>query len=134
MNFSTLKELMRSRFQRPKTEQEYLRILEYLAGEGIVIGKLYQELEMSSSPVSFHRDISYVRQGISLHSHSFYEIMFCRSADRVEYLVGANRYRLSAGDLILVSPRPQRFTPTSRSLALSVKPESKSAAGTFDKT
>ena len=104
MNFSTLKELMRSRFQRPKTEEEYLRILEYLAGEGIVIGKLYQELEMSSSPISFHRDISYVRQGISLHSHSFYEIMFCRSADRVEYLVGANRYRLAAGDLILVAP------------------------------
>ena len=55
MNFSTLKELMRSRFQRPKTEAEYLKILEYLAGEGIVIGNLYQELEMSSSPISFTR-------------------------------------------------------------------------------
>ena len=104
MNFSTLKELMRSRFQRPKTEAEYLQILEYLAGEGITIGNLYQELEMSSSPISFHRDISYGRQSISLHSHSFYEIMLCRSADRVEYLVGSNRYRLSAGDLVLVPP------------------------------
>ena len=104
MNFSTLKELMRSRFQRPKTEAEYLQILEYLAAEGIVIGNLYQELEMSSGPVSFHSDISYNRQSISLHSHSFYEIMFCRSCDRVEYLVGANRYRLAAGDLILVAP------------------------------
>lgn len=104
MNFSTLKELMRSRFQRPKTEAEYLQILEYLAAEGIVIGNLYQELEMSSGPVSFHSDISYNRQSISLHSHSFYEIMFCRSSDRVEYLVGANRYRLAAGDLILVAP------------------------------
>ena len=104
MNFSTLKELMRTRFQRPKSEAEYLEILEYLLREGIVIGNLYQELEMSSSPVSFHRDITYGRQSISLHSHSFYEIMFCRSADRVEYLVGANRYRLVAGDLILVAP------------------------------
>lgn len=104
MQFSTLKELMRSRFQRPKTEEEYLNILQYLASEGIVIGNLYQELEMSSSPISFHRDITYGRQSISLHSHSFYEIMFCRSADRVEYLVGANRYRLSAGDLIVVAP------------------------------
>ena len=104
MNFSTLKELMRSRFQRPKTEAEYLQILEYLAAEGIVIGNLYQELEMSSSHVSFHRDITYGRQSISLHSHSFYEIILCRSCDRVEYLVGANRYRLSAGDLILVAP------------------------------
>ena len=104
MQFLTLKELMRSRFQRPKTEAEYLRILEYLASEGIVIGNLYQELEMSSSPVSFHRDTTYGRQSISLHSHSFYEVMLCRSADRVEYLVGANRYRLSAGDLILVAP------------------------------
>ena len=104
MNFSTLKELMRSRFQRPKTEAEYYKILEYLAQEGIAIGNLYQELEMSSSLVSFHSDISYNRQSISLHSHSFYEIMFCRSCDRVEYLVGANRYRLAAGDLILVAP------------------------------
>ena len=104
MNFSTLKELIRMRFQRPKTEEEYLKIVEYLAGEGIVIGNLYQELEMSSGLVSFHRDISYGRQSISLHSHSFYEIMLCRSADRVEYLVGANRYRLTAGDLILVAP------------------------------
>lgn len=104
MNFSTLKELMRSHFQRPKNEAEYLKILEYLSGEGITIGNLYQELEMSSGPVSFHRDISYSRQSISLHSHSFYEIMFCRSADRVEYLVGANRYRLAAGDLIFVAP------------------------------
>ncbi|MBO5931322.1 MAG: AraC family transcriptional regulator [Clostridia bacterium] len=104
MKFSTLKELMRSRFQRPKSEAEYLQILEYLTGEGIAIGNLYQELEMSSGPVSFHRDITYSRQSISLHSHSFYEIMLCRSADRVEYLVGANRYRLMAGDLILVAP------------------------------
>ena len=104
MNFSTLKELMRSRFQRPKTEAEYYKILEYLAKEGIVIGNLYQELEMSSSHVSFHRDITYGRQSIALHSHSFYEIMLCRSSDRVEYLVGANRYRLLAGDLILVAP------------------------------
>ena len=104
MNFSTLKELMRSRFQRPTTEAEYYKILEYLAKEGIVIGNLYQELEMSSSLVSFHRDITYGRQSISLHSHSFYEIMLCRSSDRVEYLVGSNRYRLVAGDLILVAP------------------------------
>ena len=104
MQFSTLKELMRKRFQRPKTEAEYLQILEYLAKEGITIGNLYQELEMSSGLVSFHRDISYGKQSISLHSHSFYEIMMCRSADRVEYLVGANRYRLLAGDLILVAP------------------------------
>lgn len=104
MNFSTLKELMRSHFQRPKTEAEYLQILEYLANQGIVIGNLHQELEMSSGFVSFHRDITCSRQSISLHSHSFYEVMLCRSADRVEYLVGANRYRLSAGDLILVAP------------------------------
>ena len=104
MHFSTLKELMRSRFERPKTEKEYQKILQYLSDQGLVIGNLYQELEMSSSPVSFHSDISYVRQSIALHSHSFYEIMLCRSADRVEYLVGSNRYRIGTGDIILVAP------------------------------
>ncbi len=103
MKISIQKEL-KSRFKRPKTEGEYLAIINYLSERGIVVGNLYQELEMSSSLVNFHRDITYRKQNISIHSHSFFEVMYCRSADRVEYLVGSRRYRLSAGDLIIVAP------------------------------
>ena len=103
MNISIQKEL-KARFKRPKNEQEYIEILNYLSERGIVFGNLYQELEMSSSLVNFHRDTTYVKQNISIHSHSFFEVMYCRSSDRVEYLVGSKRYRLVAGDLIIVAP------------------------------
>lgn len=103
MKISVLKEL-RAKFKRPKSESEYLEIVEYLSCRGIAIGNLYQELEMSSSFVNFHRDTTYHKQNISIHSHSFFEVMLCRSSDRVEYLVGSNRYRLAAGDLIIVPP------------------------------
>ncbi|MBE6533087.1 MAG: helix-turn-helix domain-containing protein [Ruminococcaceae bacterium] len=103
MKISIQKEL-KSRFKRPKTEEEYKEIINYLSEKGVAVGNLYQELEMSSSLVNFHRDTTFVKQNISIHSHSFFEIMYCRSSDRVEYLVGSRRYRLSAGDLIIVAP------------------------------
>lgn len=103
MEISILKEL-RSRFKRPRSEAEYLEIINYLTEQGVAVGNLYQELEMSSRFVNFHRDTSYTRQSISLHSHSFYEVMMCRSSDRVEYLVGSKRYRLAAGDIVIVAP------------------------------
>lgn len=95
---------MKNKFKRPKSVEEYNSILNYLKENGLVIGNLYQELEMSSGPVSFHRDTSFKIQNISLHSHSFYEILLCRSSDRVEYLVGRERYKLSGGDLLIVAP------------------------------
>ena len=103
MKISIQKEL-KSRFKRPKTEEEYNAIVSYLSERGMAVGNLYQELEMSTGLVNFHRDVSDFRQNISIHSHSFFEIMLCKSSDRVEYLVGSKRYRLSAGDIVIVPP------------------------------
>ena len=41
---------------------------------------------------------------MELHSHSFYEIISCRTSADVEYLVGTERYRLRRGDVVLVPP------------------------------
>lgn len=71
---------------------------------GIEPGSLYQELEMESRYVDTHRDYSYSNTLVSLHSHSFYEILFCRNSCGVEYLVGSDRYRLQKGDIILIPP------------------------------
>ena len=38
---------------------------------------LYQELEMESNYVDTHRDISYSNSMVQLHSHNFYEILYC---------------------------------------------------------
>ena len=103
MNISTLIELQQ-KFKQPKSQEEIEEIMKYIQDNGINIGTLYQELEMSSAYANIHRDSTYKKTPISLHSHSFYEVIFCRASDRVEYLVGSRHYRLTAGDVIIVAP------------------------------
>lgn len=67
-------------------------------------GAIYQELEMSSRFVDTHRDLSYPGTPMQLHSHAFYELLFCCNSCGAEYLVGSQRYRLQEGDLIFVPP------------------------------
>ncbi len=103
MKISFLRDLQR-KFNNPKTEEEYNEVIEYVQNLGINLGNLYQELEMSSTYANIHKDITYKKSNVSLHSHSFYEVLFCRSADRVKYLVGSRQYKLSAGDIVIVAP------------------------------
>lgn len=103
MNISTLRDLQ-NKFKQPKSQEEFEEIMQYIQNIGINISNLYQELEMSSAYANIHRDITYKRTNISLHSHSFYEVIYCRASDRVEYLVGSRHYRLTAGDIIIVAP------------------------------
>lgn len=65
---------------------------------------LYQELEMSSPYVDTHQEVSASNSDITLHSHNYYEILFCRTVVDVEYLVGSDRYRLQKGDIIIITP------------------------------
>lgn len=103
MKISELRELQ-SRFGQPKTPEEFEEIMEFIRKNGINISSLYQELEMSSKYVNIHSDTTFKRMNISLHSHSFYEIIYCRASDRVGYLVGSRRYTLTAGDIVVVAP------------------------------
>ena len=77
---------------------------EYMRRVGMDPSAIYQELEMDSHFVDTHRDITYKPEQVNLHSHSFYEILYCRSAGGVEYLVGVDRYRLQKGDVVLIPP------------------------------
>lgn len=63
----------------------------------------YQELEMDSPYVNTHRDISYAPENLQLHSHSFYEVIYCESGN-LQYLIADKRYHIHAGDVILVPP------------------------------
>jgi len=67
-------------------------------------GTLYQELEMESRYVDTHQDTSWSNANVSLHSHTFYEVLCCRNTCGAEYLVGSERYRLQKGDIILIPP------------------------------
>lgn len=76
---------------------------EYLQQHGAEVDNLFQELEMSSRFVDTHRDVSYTRDVVQLHSHTFYELLYCYSGN-LQYLLGADRYRIRRGDIIMIPP------------------------------
>ena len=76
----------------------------YIRRMGVEPGDIYQELEMESRFVDTHRDISDAAATVNLHSHKFYELLYCRSERSLEYLVGTQRYRLQKGDVLFVPP------------------------------
>lgn len=78
--------------------------VQFLKEQGYDPGSFYQEMEMSDRYVDTHRDVSYEKSIVNLHSHSFYEILYICNDCAVEYLVGAERYRLQRGDIIIVAP------------------------------
>ena len=91
-------------FERTNTPEDYYLMRQHLRTLGIDPNNLYQELEMSSRYVNTHQDTSYSNATVSLHSHNYYEILYCRTDSNVEYLIGSARYRLQEGDIVLVPP------------------------------
>ena len=77
---------------------------EALHKSGIDLSSIYQELEMSSRFVDTHMDISTGDIPVNLHSHSYYEMVYVLSNSGTQYLIGAKRYLLQRGDIILVPP------------------------------
>lgn len=71
---------------------------------GLDSGNIYQELEMGSRYVDTHRDTSFSNAQMQLHSHIFYELLYCCSSGGADYLVGSERYRLQRGDIVFVPP------------------------------
>ena len=93
-----------SRMEWVHTEEGYRKMMDQLQELGFDPSKLYQELEMSSRYVNTHRDVSYSNTSVSLHSHNYIEVLYCRSSAGMEYLIGSDRYRLQNGDIIYVPP------------------------------
>ena len=93
-----------SAFTLHYTPEDQGKMHELLYSLGIDPNHLYQELEMSSSFVDTHRDTSHPGAAVGLHSHDFYGMLYFRSGDTVEYLIGSERYRLCSGDIIFISP------------------------------
>lgn len=61
-------------------------------------------LSMESRYVDTVQEVTNIHLTVSLHSHDFFEILYCRNAADVEYLVGAERYRLQKGDIVFIPP------------------------------
>jgi AraC-like DNA-binding protein len=103
MKISVLRELQ-TKFKQPKTAEEIEQIMEYIREVGVNVSDLYQELEMTSTYANIHKDRTHNKTNITLHSHSFYEVIFCRTADRVEYLIGSRQYKINPGDIVIIAP------------------------------
>ena len=90
----------------PKLPEAQLQqwVHQQLQKMGLDPSAIYQELEMASRFVDTHRDISWSDSHTALHSHTFYELLYCINSCGAEYLVGSQRYRLEAGDIVLVPP------------------------------
>lgn len=93
-----------AQLELPGSAEGQQRLRDHLRAMGIDPADIYQELEMSSPFVNTHRDISYDDAMVSLHSHSYAELIYCRETDGIEYLIGSNRYRLQKGDVLFVPP------------------------------
>lgn len=103
VKLSELRNLMQN-IPRPESETDYRHMQEAILNAGLDPNNFYQELEMESQFVDTHRDVTWSNSRVSLHSHTFYELLYCRNSCGVEYLVGSERYRLQRGDIILVPP------------------------------
>ena len=88
----------------PKGRDMHLLMQESIQSLGLDPDNFYQELEMSEPFVETHRDISYSNAYVQLHSHTFYELLYCCNSSGTEYLVGSERYRLQRGDIVFVPP------------------------------
>lgn len=103
-----LSQLKKSTYEEIKNRQ-YEKLREMLGEEYEILFKEsgqfigYQEMEMDSKYLDIHEDISYLKDSVSLHSHIFYEILFCRSGN-IQYLIGDMRYQLQPNDIIFVPP------------------------------
>ena len=72
--------------------------------ETLEFDSLRQEYTMVSRYVDAFHLVTTSNDQVYLHAHSYHEVIFCRAAENVEYLVGTDRYRLEQGDIILVPP------------------------------
>lgn len=99
-----LRELQKLSSGITNTSDTQAHIYNRLLSLGLDPNNFYQELEMSSPLVDTHRDISYSNAFLHLHSHDFFELLYCCNSCDAEYLVGADRYRLQQGDIVFIPP------------------------------
>lgn len=65
---------------------------------------VYPALELNGLNASIHRTVTTAEDFVPLHTHNFYESLYCRQVPDMEYLVGSHRYRIRVGDVIFIPP------------------------------
>ena len=60
--------------------------------------------EMKSRYVDILQEVTATHLTVAIHSHDFYEVLYCHNPAGGEYLVAAERYRLQKGDIVFIPP------------------------------
>ena len=99
-----------SQLRRLANVDQHVTVSELKAGihdilreKGYDMSSLYQEMEMDSLFIDTHDDRSTTADTVQLHSHLFYEILYCRSSG-LEYLLGTRRYQVQKGSTYFYVP------------------------------
>ena len=91
----------------PQKMQEFSSLIdsqdEIVKDLNLFSGNFYQELEMDSPYINTHFDSGLLAGNVQLHSHSFYEILYCTDGT-VQYLVSDRRYHIQKGDIVFIHP------------------------------
>lgn len=95
---------MNSNLTLEASPEEFQNAMLCLKEQGFDVSQFYQELEMFSPYVDTYQDASFSNTMQQLHSHTFYEILYCCNTCGAEYLIGSNRYHLQEGDIIMIPP------------------------------
>lgn len=104
MKLSQIMEVSKGISYPPSPEERSAMMKLFQEKYSLESGNIYQELEMSSPYVDSHRDTSSSNDYVTLHSHTFYELIYCQNTCGVEYYVGTERFKLQKGDIIYVAP------------------------------
>ena len=99
-----LAELMRQIQDASGSEPDMMALKRQCDALGIHLESIYQELEMNSAYAESHRDTSREAGLVRLHSHSFYELIYCTGCDNIQYIIATERYRLQRGDIVWIPP------------------------------
>ena len=98
-----VEKLLRQKYGASIPEFSHQEMQLLMVENGLSFGNFFQEMEMDSAYVDAHEDISTSRDEVQLHSHTFYELIYCHSGS-LDYLVGTQRYRLQRGDIVIIPP------------------------------
>lgn len=64
---------------------------------------LYNDVEIKYNHVQLNYDVSSGKDFVALHSHSFYEAVYCDGGS-VSYLLDGSIYHMTKGDLVIIPP------------------------------
>lgn len=103
MKFSEVQKYRKQLSFNEKKELTTNELLHVMEKKGLILSNFYQELEMDNVAVSAHQDVNDTKDMVQLHSHTYYEILYCKSGN-IQYLLGADRYRLRRGDIVFIPP------------------------------